>query len=749
MKRADQAQDTTAALRAGLRQASNVRILNSKAIQNRPGRTALQIAASRVDEITIAPGLVFRFNFSTVSSGSLLIYSTAGALITSRANLAWSQSMINLITWAVVDKTVFIAAPGIAPLFTTWDGAAWSTPAAFSTLTTIGSQKRTFFYRIAPRGVTMRPSATTGAVTLDFSPAVAVFSPDIIGTYMRFCGRQILITGFTSTSQLSGTVQEALPPGQILTVPTDPRNLFSIGDAVVGGGSNARGIVTALTAANMTVQLLQVAVAAAAISTSDYAGNTGLTTTTAGFAVSEVVSGPGGSISPSVVATTVPQAVAVWDEEAMSSFRGWPGCVFADQSRLGFCNFPSLPNAIGWSAIASPTDCYVDALASSAMLELAPDKVQIFFVVPGSESSEFVFCDRRVYYIPITPTNPLRPGSVAFQILSGEGCAQVQPRSVQEVIVYINAGKTSVMSVVTPGAYNRPYETRNLSELHAHLIKTPIAIAAPTASDQFEERYVYVLNSDGTLAVGKYSVASGQVAGTVGWVPWSGTGAVQWVSARDAVVLLVALYASAVSILERLDDTVYLDAAISVNAPPAALAAPVGRGPLWFFASQTVDLMDQGTRMMGTYVVDGLGFIVPQYRGGEDLTLGTLVAGKSWSGTIEPFAPAVQPGEDKLQRMRKRRIARLEVYVKDSTGFRVDTLQAEQQGRNLPALGVARTSRRIAAWNQDDNPLLPPPLRERSYPFKPTGRAHDPRVAIVKDTPGPLQILEIGLEASV
>lgn len=754
VKRADQAQDTAAILKAGLRQASNVRILNSKALQNRPGRSALQLASTRVDDITISPGLVFHFNFTAAAGGSLRIYDTSGALVVALANLGWGAATIDLITFAVIDKTVYIAAPGIIPLFTTWDGAAWSAPANFAPLTTIGSQKRTFFYRLSPRGVTMLPSATTGAITLTFSPAIASFNAALIGTYMRFCGRQILITGFTSTSSLSGTVAEALPPGQILAVGSDPRNLFSIGDEIVGGTSNARGIVTAMDATHITLQLLQVALSAAALSSGSAGGerrggaDSGFTTTTAGFVTPETVSGPGGSLVTSATANTIPQAVAVWDEEVMNSFRGWPASVFADQSRLGFCNFPALPNAIGWSAIASPTDCYVDALANSAMLEIAPDKVQVLYVVPGAESSEFVFCDKRIYYIPITPTNPLKPGSVAFQTISSEGSAQVQPQRVQEVLVYMNAGKTSVMSIVATGATNRPYETRNLSELHAHLIKTPIAIAAPTANDQFEERYIYVLNSDGTLAVGKYSVNSGQVVGTVGWVPWSGAGAVQWISARDAVVLFVVLYDAGVSLLERLDDSVYLDGAILTNAPPAALI-DVTKGSLWFFAGQTVDLMDQGTRMMGTYQVNAQGYIVPQNRGGEDLSSPTLMAGKSWTAATEPFVPSIQPGQDQLQRMRKRRIKRAEIYVKNSTGFRVDTLKADDQSSNSPALGTVLTSRRIPAWNQDDDPTLPPPSREQAYAFKPTGRAHDPRIAIVKDTPGPLQILELGLEVSV
>jgi hypothetical protein len=74
-------------------------------------------------------------------------------------------------------------------------------------------------------------------------------------------------------------------------------------------------------------------------------------------------------------------------------------------------------------------------------------------------------------------------------------------------------------------------------------------------------------------------------------------------------------------ICDILDDTQYLDCALPVNAAPTAFTPPIGKGPLWFIPSQTVTLMDQVTRYMGTYFVDANGFIIPQFNGGEDLTL--------------------------------------------------------------------------------------------------------------------------------
>jgi hypothetical protein len=56
---------------------------------------------------------------------------------------------------------------------------------------------------------------------------------------------------------------------------------------------------------------------------------------------------------------------------------------------------------------------------------------------------------------------------------------------------------------------------------------------------------------------------------------------------------------------------------------------------------------------------------------------------------------------------------------------------------------------RFPAWTQDEDATKPPILRETVYGWTPPGSSYDPRVAIIKDTPGPLMILEIGMEISL
>lgn len=829
MKRADE----HPARKAGMRQASNFRIRNSGALEQRSGRSALFVEAGRVEEVLMSPGNKF---FLVFGNGYLRVYNAAGTRVFNSTvkgdgstAIPWTTATVKNVVFIAYKLVIYIAygddAPVNVPQVLTWDGVSQSstwTLSTFAETVTASGQKRTPFYRLSPLNVTLLPSATQGNIHIQFSAAVLVSGQ--IGTRLRWCGRQIIITGCT-TSNFStptagpsqygtATVVEPLPYAQQLNYSTSTGSI-NIGDLLIGSTSGAQGIVTQAantqTVVGGATRYFNVGdtmtggtsgatgIVTAAVYTTQYgdyawAYTVSLNTSTA-FQVSEslsggsahsgsdtsqyvtansiyvqllanasniitqfaneTVAGPNGTVITTSETKKSPQAVSVWDDEVMNLYRGYPTSIFFDQVRLGLCNFPALPAFIAWSGIAGYFDFYTDASnagPANSVQELAPANSQVLFVVPGQEGSEFVFCDNAVYYIPISVTNPLKPGSVAFNLLSKDGCApNVVPRAVQEVILFMNSGNSSLMAILAPGAYARPYEVANVTELHSHLVKSPIAIAVPASTSQFEERYAYLLNNDGTLSVGKYTVKSGQIVGVVGWLPWNGAGSVTWIAALQSDVVFTTTYAGPVSIVELLDNTQYLDAAILVNSAPAALAPPGGglTGPLWFWASQTVSLLDQGYRSMGTYSVDASGNIIPQNNGGENLAAATLVAGQPWIATAEPFVPDAPAGTSVGQRMFKRRVSRMAAAVKDSTGFLMARLFSGPLTRTSPALGTVMNNYRVTAWNQDDDATKPPPLREEVQRWRPLGRSFDPRVAIIKDTPGKLTIEEFGIEATI
>lgn len=743
--------------KTGVRQLSNFRILNSGAVQNRPGRSALFTATNcdRIEEFTLSVGKTYKIAFGVLTTGAafIRIINGTGAVVATFNNqfngtpFPWTAATIASVVYCVIGNSIYLTCLGMKPQVITFDGVSIWTISDYAELVFTG-QKRTLFYRLSPPGIAIQPSASTGNITVVALAPTGLWTPQHVGTRILFVGRQILITGYIDSQHVNAIVEEPLPGSQGISFSTDPAAVFTIGDEVQGTVTGSVGIVTDVNsvAKTISVQLTSNNTRVIPIS-SAFGGSTELTIA---FSPSDTVVGQAGSLTPTGVGgIDPPQAVTAWDDEVMNTMRGYPSSCFTDQFRLGFCDFPSVPGGISWSAINAPSDLYVGAQPSNAIFEIVPDRVRVFYVVPGPESSEFVFCDRKLYYIKIDATNPLKPGSVGFQVLSSDGCAQVQPRVAQEFMLYVNAGLNSVMGVVAPGAYYRPFNTKNLCEFHSHLFNNIQAIAIPTADGTFNERYAYVLNGDGSIVVGKYNVQDGQVAGTIGWGPWSGAGRVDWVFAWNAEVLFTTTYFGILTICEILDDTQYLDFALSVNNPPAAFSAPGGEGPVWYAAGQSVQLIDQATRSMGTYQIDANGFIIPQNNGGENLASSSLVAGQGWTGIFEPFCPDANPGQAIGQRMFARRISRFAAYVVHSTGFVMGRLFAGPLTPTSPALGALMNSRRFPAWNQGDNPTLPPPLRETREDIRPLGRAYDPRVAIIKDTPGPLQILEATIEATI
>lgn len=769
MKRADD----NARMKIGARQLLNWRVLNSGAAKNRPGRSALFLETGRVEKVLMSPGNQFYLAFG---NHYLRVYNAAGTQVFSSTlkgdaltPIPWTTASVKNISFVVAAGsalTIYICygddAPINVPQILTWDGvsqtSSWTLTTFAETIASPGGQKRTIFDRISPQNVTMLPSGTSGTINLTFSSPVLVSG--MIGTRMTFCGRQLTIQSVTAsnfTTPVAGPsqwgtalVDELLPPGENIGLTNPQGNLFVVGAEIIGSVSGAVGIITSISATLIKVQILP-----------NSSGNIPT------FAALENIISSSGVVQIQSVSLTTPNAVAIWDDEVMNLFRGYPKSVFYDQNRLGFCNFPSRPDSIAWSAIGLPLDMYVAALGSaitpsSAIFEIAPGKSQVLFVLPSMQSSEFVFCDNAIYFIPITTANPLVPGSVVFSLLSSEGCmANVRPQQTEQSILYMKAGSATMGAIQAPGAYNRPYIVDNVSTFHSHLFTASpaVAIAIPSTTSQFEEYYAYVLLANGTIVVGKYAMRQGllEVDGQgnpkIGWLPWSGAGSVEWISALGTSVVFTTNYSpngiAPVSVVEALDDTQYLDSAFPVNAAPAPFAPPVGKGPLWWLANGAVTLMDQSTRMMGTYQIDANGNIIPQGNAGENLSISSLVAGQPWTAILEPFVPDANPGNSVHQRMFKRRVSRMAAYVSQSTGFLMARLFSGPLTRTSPALGTVMNTYRVTTWNQDDDPTQPPPLREEAQRWRPIGRAFDPRVAIIKDTPGSLVVHEIGLEASI
>ena len=735
-------------MRSGGRQMANWRVLNSGVIQQRSGRSPLiyMPPGSRCDPVQIQSTnyyLVF-------GSGSIFVYDVNGNLLATGAGpYAWTGSTIDQIVWtlAKVDLNttdVVITYPGASISIARCIGGAWTFP-PFSFATDGTGFLLVPFYRIAAPGATLTPSSGSSfqpgaGITLIFSKAVLTAAH--VGVYFRFANARFVVDTVTSPTTGTATVVDQFPPCQRLTMTTAGQEAgFAVGQVVIGSNSAAQGVVTSIDTTNHYIYVQ-------------------VTNYVTGFITTDGIVGPSGNAAITAISNVAPQACVVWDEQMISPARGWPQSCFSDRGRLGFCNLPQLQEAILWSATDNPYDFSIGALATNAIADLIAGRPRVLHV--GAWYDEIVFTDQGIWYVPIGTTGVLQPGSVSFIFVSNEAAAPVKPAFTSEGFLYCNAGRNRLVAVIGTGAAfsTRPYIIQDVTLYHTHLFTAgPKGIAVATGDGTFPERYVYVVLSNGSVVVGRYEAGKDFTVGTVsarwvGWIPYTGAGMVDWVSVLHSSVAFTTTYGNS-TVCEIENDAVYLDGCTLVNATlPATLLPSAGQGPLWWTPNSTVVLMD-GVQPLGEHQIDHLGNIVPIVPG-EDLTSPTLAAGFAYKPLFEPFVPNAEPGQDGKQRTTRRRIKRAIVSFENSTGFLFQTLYAGPAGPLLPAPGTVIESRRVTAYNQDDNanyaPLNgvynPPTLREGTETYRPTGRAYDPRMAIAKDTVGPLRLIEVGMEVT-
>lgn len=704
--------DDEAAVRAAARSLRNVRILSTGAVERRYGRSAL-FQSGRTDEIRMSPTATYRFCFS---NGALRIRDSAGASVANQTVYLWTTATLDQIVWTQIDNDVVMTYPGQIPKIARWDGASTWTFLDWAARVSPGGQKRVPFTRLSPKGITMLPNARVGnGISVTFSSGMNL-TADHVGTRMRFVNRQVEIASRVSATTGTIDIKETLPGSQLLTFGSDPANVFSLGDLVTGSvHSTSVGQVVELTSSTtMTVQLL----------TTDTALFGGYPYA---FGIGEAIVGPGGSlVTTNAGAIGNPKATEAWDEEVFNSYRGWPRSCNVDQNRLIFCDFPAAPNGIAWSATLAPDDFYPGPNPTDAIFENAPRKARVYHVAAGAD--EFAMTDRGIYYIPISEANPLKPGSVAFRLVPGPAASAVRPIDTSQGTVYVNAGLNRVLAIVGTGQTAMPWLVRPVSDLHAPLFSGIKCLAVEQGHGTPPAENVYALNADGTIVVGRYQ--SGKE--WVGWVPWDSVGTVTWVSALGASVLFTVTY-SAGSLVEKQDAAQYLDAAATYNAVPSVLGPAAGHSVFWYLAGQTLKIMS-GLRYIGDRVITSLGAVTPTP--GDSFTSETF--GLDFRVVIEPFVPHAQGGQSVGQTMTPRNVARGAVAVQNSTGFRVEGYK--------PKTAAWETLSTRPPYDAGESQDAGPVAREETWPFPSQGSDFDPRIRIVKDFPGPLRVLEIGVE---
>jgi hypothetical protein len=710
--------DDTLFQRAGCRIARNVRILTSRSLKRRPGRVAL-FQTTGISEI-VRPLAGSEWHMVFEPGAAMFIKRDLSARVRFDGQ-PWTAAQLTQLRWVEDGGTVIVAHQSFSPRVFTFNKLTgiWGSGAFAFALDPNGTRRAPFYNFSLGSGVTMQPSARTGSVTLTFSGAV--MQPGHVGVIMRYAERQMVITAVANGFLATATVTEELPPTMFVNV--DNVTGLQVGDVIEGITSGTKAQVTEIFSATQFVCLVS--------------------KNWSGFSGTEFIVGPRSRMTFVSFALSAPAATALWDEELISSLRGWPGNVSKDQRRIIFNKFAQAGPAIVWSATGTLNDFKVGAQKDDAIFEFVPENCTVLDVVGGAD--EFVFTDRGTYYVPVSTANPLIAGSIEFRLISDDPSCDVRPRQTTDGLVFLNATKTRMFGLIGTGQSARPYIIEDLSENNTNVIDKPVALAVTSTDASAPERYLYCANIGGDMAVARYQRQQ-QGRGWVGWVPWDGVGLVKWVAADGDLLTATVEYATPagpVRFVEAFDETAILDCSQLVNTVTGGTAlALISGGYLELAGGGTFDLVsnlrlaplagvevsvEQSGWYRGLFMVNNDGSLPADV---PVLNALDLRVGFSFTAEVEPFLQHAEPGDSQRQRMRPRRIKQV-----SATFLR--TQAVEVAGRLVPFY--------LAGENNEDAP----PMRSETYKARVLGRDYDPRWSIKQDLPGGLHIVEMTTEITI
>jgi len=590
------------------------------------------------------------------------VYASDGTLNQTLTGLTWDEADLANAQFASSNNQVFIVSSGFAPQVAsrasdgTWSVAALTFDAGF------GAEIQAPFYRHAPAGVTMTLSQYTGSgATMTFSEDV--LDASYVGVRFRYLAQtQVEVTAVTDARTATVTIHGTCYPTINCTVLTTESSRFKVGQIVRTETTNVAGRVVVASGTLVKIILTE-----------------GYTQPTSG----EKIIGPEGAATPSAYTqASTPNATTIWDEELFSQTRGYPSTVAVHRSRLYLSGISAEPSLIAASAVNALTNYSVGAEAQDALIELLGDdpNAQVRHVVSAEQL--IVLSDRGAYYVPESGDNQITPTSVAFNRIGPEGAALVAPAVTSNGVVFIDDAAGRVMVCVPTGNIRRSWEVIELSENAYHLLSSPKRLAVVTKMGDRAERYILVLNTDGTLAVAMYRRSEE----TIGWGLWS-RGAGEWVDISEAAgdVRIVARQATTQRLSEFSDSS-------TTDDEEDYTASTTSRINLPSHIVQSNEVIDAGT-------ADGFGIL------STTAVASGLTIGYDFALDVTPYPPMIaQIG------VRRMRIPRFDLEVLNSGAVRVAAFLYTQYqgGDDIGTPGTTRT-RLVTGYTLgwSDEPTLP------------------------------------------
>jgi hypothetical protein len=177
-------------------------------VARRPGTDYLANLGgrSRIEPFFFRDGQEYVFAFQ---ASQIKVYDTDGALLTTITGCPWGADDLFDLRYSQSGDVMIVVHPDYKMQKITRTGASTFTRADFAfEAHSSGWPRYEPFSKFADDAITLTPSATTGSITLTTSAAHWVAGH--VGSIVRYKGKQVEVTAYTSATVVSGTVRETL-----------------------------------------------------------------------------------------------------------------------------------------------------------------------------------------------------------------------------------------------------------------------------------------------------------------------------------------------------------------------------------------------------------------------------------------------------------------------------------------------------------------------------------------------------------
>ena len=683
----------------------NMKSLASRTTEARPATFLVRGLPGADEIIELRPATGLRFGL-VLKDTSFDILSEDGNVVFTQASVAWTDA--NNV-WINHMRSKTIMGSGVDGLFVLEYASGTWTFGDFAFTETAGGELAQPYWAYDKTTV-IQPDGLSGSVRVTASNPIWVDA--YVGQRIRYGLREILITERISSTVLRGDVVNELPPSFRIRVGDTTE--YRVGEAVVGADSNYQGLIISISGLDLYV-----------VTQAFFEGPE----------AAEELSGPMGSSTIASVTSISPLESPIWDEPLMSPLRGYPRSSESVSSRIVFLDFEAVPDLIAISSARRIEDFKVGVEDDDAIVRQAGDGAPRWLNAVNM-GDLLLLSDNGVYNVPTRDNGVLSPSTFNTVFIDEIGCSPIKPVKVGDGVVFVDSSEKNIAAILLDGNVYLKWSVKPLTTYHNHLIKSPQRLCGPSLGSEEAEKYLFVVNGDGTLAVMSWQQNIRDEA--IGFTPWETQG--QFVSVSPIfggywTIVDRSIDGSTERFLERFSNDAVLDCAaygaelsstttlmvngddLEVNGADLTVGVPSAA----HLSGEVVDYYIDGWDA-GTFTVNSDGTIDD-----EPTVTGTRQVGFGFTAKLRPWPVEIMES-DRVGSI-KARVMEFIVSVQNSHGF------------DVVCNGV---NHHVGAYSFGDDLSLPPPPKTMVRRFSIFGNRDHPDMEIIKTRPGKLRVLAIG-----